>query len=209
MKPVKSVTLPSRPAAIAAAAAADTLRCPAMALPTAESLENFLRCILSSAPPADSTAPTKAESWCPPPPPAAPKSRADPEALSAAPTPVDHAPAPPPPPPPPPAVLEPAANDLLPAAAAAFAAAAAAAASRSPPPPSPVYVGPWGRRVLEAEGAACGVASISATVGGLGGVLLFGDRPAGGEVDRDARFAMACVRPVRCGVPVRRRLSLN
>jgi len=138
VKPVKSVTLPSRPAAIAAAAAADTLRCPPMTLPTAESLENFLRCILSlslsSAPLANSTAPTKAESWCAPPPPTAPKSRADPEALSVAPIPAAHAPAPPPPPPPPPpAALDPAANDLLPAAA--FAAAAAAAASRSPPPP--------------------------------------------------------------------------
>lgn len=53
---------------------------------------------------------------------------------------------------------------------------------------------------MGAEGAACGAASISlsVTVVGLGGVLLLGERPAGGEVDRDARFAMACVRSVRC-----------
>ena len=35
------------------------------------------------------------------------------------------------------------------------------------------------------------MASVSVAVVGLGGSLL-GDRPAGGELDREARFAMAC-----------------
>lgn len=35
------------------------------------------------------------------------------------------------------------------------------------------------------------MASVSMAVVGLGGSLL-GDRPAGGELDREARFAMAC-----------------
>lgn len=83
---------------------------------------------------------------------------------------------------------------LLRALALALAAPAAAAASSSPPPHSLLNLKlEEGRRVL-VEDATCGAASVSVTVVGLGGLLLVGDWPGGGEFDRDVRFAMACVR---------------
>lgn len=86
------------------------------------------------------------------------------------------------------------------ALALALAAAAAAAASRSPPPHSVLYFElEEGRRVVVVveEDATCGAASVSVAVVGLGGLLLVGDRPGGGEVDRDARLAIACIVQVR------------
>lgn len=78
----------------------------------------------------------------------------------------------------------------------ALAAAAAAAASSSPPPHSVLYLElEEGLRVVVVveEDATCCAASVSVTVVGLGGLLLVGDWPGGGEVDRDVRFAMDCV----------------
>lgn len=89
-------------------------------------------------------------------------------------------------PPPPPAAAA-AAADLEPAPELLLL-AAAAAASRNPPLPSWVYLRP------EKEGRRA--ASVSVTVVGLTGALT-GDRPAGGELDREARFAMACGRSIK------------